>query len=499
MTIYEKFQKLPIDHGAIGLMQRDTQVRHYCTPQNAEIIGWAGVDGIHYCTIPQFGEMIFAVSPMNIGDCVHPIARNFTDLLRMLLYCGDLAALEQCYAWDEEQFNAFLIDCPATGQQQAVLDEIRKEFRLEPMEDAFAYVKKLQSGFDLSQIPYTEDYYDPDMNAAAPVKPSEWKVTYDGGFWPRDGRPGEEIPIGKVFSWGEEIWHIPAAYACGEGMVLDFCVEVAPARVKAWIDKWDLLNEAQRRDTQAVQRQIEQENPLNIDFRPVLDVNGQKMREDRGCGICWIPASCVNGEERNRTENRAFLDHYGLDKSRCWAIQRTSFPWAAEHQPGVRSIALHLEREMTDIPGPCFPTPAVGESIVFTHPITGAVHTLTAQAYQPQEMDASRMPADMMEYPRHYTMLTYTLEPEIPARNYILQDSVPNDEPRFRKQAAACMGIIGGADGPTAILFTRRDLPKPHAACSALHFEPAQTVQWQLLFREKLLADMDVRLVEEST
>ena len=129
--MYQKFKSLHIYHAAIGLEQRDSVVTYYCTPRDAHIIGWAGVDGIHYCTIPEFGKMIFAVSPMNIGDCVHPIARSFEDLLRMLLFCGDMAALEQCYAWDEEEFKAFMIDSPAIEKQKAVLDVIQKEFNLE--------------------------------------------------------------------------------------------------------------------------------------------------------------------------------------------------------------------------------------------------------------------------------------------------------------------------------------------------------------------------------
>ena len=154
MTAYEQFKQLNIDFSVIGMMQRESFDPYFCTPKNADVIGWAGVDGIHYCTIPEFGEMIFAVSPMNFGDYVHPIARNFADLLRMLLFCADMAAIEQCYAWDEEQFKSFLIDYPATEGQKAVLDAIQQEFNLEPMEDAFAYVKKLQAEFDLSQIPY---------------------------------------------------------------------------------------------------------------------------------------------------------------------------------------------------------------------------------------------------------------------------------------------------------------------------------------------------------
>ena len=168
--MYQKFKDLNIDHTAIGLIQPgEAYYRYFCTPRGAEIIGWAGVDGIHYCTIPEFGEMIFAVSPMNVGDYVHPIAENFLDLLRLLLSCGDMAALEQCYAWDEEQFKAFLIDYPITKEQQAILDTLREAFDLEPIEDAFAYVKALQKSFELSKIPYTEDYYDIDMNPAAPV------------------------------------------------------------------------------------------------------------------------------------------------------------------------------------------------------------------------------------------------------------------------------------------------------------------------------------------
>ena len=92
MNTYHKFKQLNIDFSSIGLEQSDADVTYYCTPKGAEIIGWAGVDGIHYCTIPEFGEMIFAVSPMNFGDCVHPIAWNFEDLLRLLLSCTDMAA-----------------------------------------------------------------------------------------------------------------------------------------------------------------------------------------------------------------------------------------------------------------------------------------------------------------------------------------------------------------------------------------------------------------------
>ena len=33
--------------------------------RGASIFGWAGVDGIHFCFVRDFGGMVFSVSPMN--------------------------------------------------------------------------------------------------------------------------------------------------------------------------------------------------------------------------------------------------------------------------------------------------------------------------------------------------------------------------------------------------------------------------------------------------
>ena len=53
--------------------------------------------------------MVFSVSPMNTSpDYVHPVAENFTDFLRLILACGDVAAVEQAWMWNEAQFEAFL-------------------------------------------------------------------------------------------------------------------------------------------------------------------------------------------------------------------------------------------------------------------------------------------------------------------------------------------------------------------------------------------------------
>ncbi len=505
MTAYQKFKNLPIDHSAIGLEQRDADAPYYCTPRDANILGWAGVDGIHYCTIPEFGEMIFAVSPMNFGDCVHPIARNFEDLLRMLLYCADMAALEQCYAWDEEQFKAFLIDCPMTGEQKAVLEVIQKEFDLEPMEDAFAYVKQIQIEFDLSQIPYTEEYYDPDMNPTAPEQESEWKVSFDGGFWGGDGKPGTEVPIGKHFHWGSEKWYIPSVYICDEGLVIDYCMEADPEEVKVFIDKWDLLNESRSHYTREQQEQMEREHPLHVRFYGKVTYNSQPLQSGHSCGVTWLPASCVPEPVRQNDTAKGILTHYGLDEARAWSFHRWSYPWGEADGQELYALSVRMERQWENIAGQHFMTPAVGESITLTHPLTEETYTLTVHEVEQQELPEHAFPDPGMEYPNRFLAMSYSLEPDITGRGFMLQDCADGDKPRQKQRDpnkfepaalahAAAIGVIGGADGPTAIIMGS-NTPKLHAACSSLHFEPVEEVEWRAVFSEKLMEDMEICLI----
>lgn len=501
MTLYEILKSKNIDFDAIGFGQHDTDVSYYCTPRDARILGWAGVDGIHYCTIPEFGEMIFAVSPMNFGDCVHPIARSFEDLLRLLLYCVDMAALEQCFAWDEEQFKAFLIDCPATEKQQAVLDAIRKETGLEPMEDAFRYVKELQAGFDLSKIPYTEDYYDPDMNAAAPQKPAEWKVTFDGNYWGNYGDAGLEIPIGKHFRWDKENWYVPSVYLCAEGIVADYCMEADTALVKAYIDKWDLLHEADHSYTWEQQEQMRQENPLHINFCSCITINGHVLRQNQGCGASWIPESLLPSDTREKAEIYAILEHYGLDKDRAWFFCRNSYRWDENGEQELKSLSVHLERDKEHFTGRHFFTPDAGESILLTHPLTGKTYTLTVHEAESQALSADMFPDDGWEHPTHFVEMQYSLEPDISAQGFLIQDCTQGDASRRNADAshgsfghAAGVSIIGGADGPTVVFMCGRS-DKLHAACSSLYFAPPEKVEWKPVFSEKTEPDLDVLLL----
>ena len=160
-----------------------------------------------------------------------------------------------------------------------------------------------------------------------------------------------------------------------------------------------------------------------------------------------------------------------------------------------------MERQRENIAGQHFTAPAVGESITLTHPLTGEAYTLTVHELEQQELPEYAFRDPDMEYPKHLLAMRYSLEPDITGRGFMVQDCADGDKPRRKAHSteeasvlAAAIGIIGGADGPTAVLVGAH-IPKSHTACSSLHFEPVEEVEWQGVFRGKLMEDLDVCLI----
>ena len=66
----------------------------------------------------------------------------------------------------------------------------------------------------------------------------------------------------------------------------------------------------------------------------------------------------------------------------------------------------------------------------------------------------------------------------------------------FTPAQAAAIGIIGGADGPIAIVCGGSSKEKLHAACSSLHFEPVEgDIEWRVVFNIKNSNEMSLELI----
>lgn len=508
-STYQRFLNKGIDMAPLGIERGIGDTTYFCTPKGSSIIGRAGVDGIHYCFIRGFGEMVFAVSPMNTApDYVHPLSKTFTDFLRLLLACGDAAALEQAWMWDKAQFDNFLKENPATEEQKKTLSEIAEKMNLTAMDQPWEYIKSLQSSFDYSKIRYTEEYYDMDMNPAAEPTAPEWKVYFDGNFWghQRKDRAGKEISIGKQFEWAGHHWMIPAAYACSKGLVIDFCMRVEADEICAFMKKWNLTqeNNSYENFTREQQMELELDNPLCLHFNPRPELNGRELRTSHGCAVTYNP--CLPDEMGIGLEAKWAAEHYGQDTSYGWVICRDAFPWESKRRPEIKTLSLTMEQQPVSIPGPHFTVKAPGDSFRFVHPVNQTEYTITVQELEQQTLPKNSFGSGRRIYPTHFVKMRYTLSPEA-SEKITVSDCDDSDKPlevmppddSFVPSAssdAACIGIIGGADGPTAIVFGAISQGKPCTVCSSLHFEPVeQDITWRITFHEKMYGNIFLALI----
>ncbi len=520
---YQKFLEYQIDLSGLEVIPSSNMEPYFCTPKGAKIFGRAGVDGIHYCFIDGFGDMVFTVSPMSTpGNYVHPVAESFEDFLRLLLACGGAAAVEQAWMWNRGEFDAFLETYPPAPEQQVILDALRDKLSLTPMEDSYGYIRRVQSSFDYGKIFYSKEYYDtvPDEpETQEPPERPEWKVYFENGFGSchrGHDKPGIEISINKTFIWGGRTWHIPAVYSCGKGLVADFCVEIDPAAHRAFVEKWRPWWEGDKPLTPEEEEQQSAENPMTVEFNSRALANGRELRSSSGYGFGWTPMSLrleyEQGEYRQRDWEAIWLmEHYGLDAELGWMFWRQSFPWATKTRPTLNTLTLTLKQEPISVPGPRFTVSGIGDTVPFTHPVTGETHILQVVEYENQEIDLSHLP-DGWEYPNHCAAMSYVVEPELPWESLTVRDCDQGDSPRanVQKQAAiggangtavACsVGIIGGADGPTAIVVGGA-AEKPHAVCSSLHFEPVESVEWRIIFHVNRCEEktIDLNIPREGT
>ena len=77
-SFYQAFLSHHIDLSPFGMDLKASGAPYPCTTKGATILGWAGIDGIHYCRLRGWGEAIFVVDPSNgEADAVHPLALSF--------------------------------------------------------------------------------------------------------------------------------------------------------------------------------------------------------------------------------------------------------------------------------------------------------------------------------------------------------------------------------------------------------------------------------------
>lgn len=313
---------------------------------------------------------------------------------------------------------------------------------------------------------------------------NDWKVFFHNKKYER---PGKEIPVNKSFARGEQTWFVPSAYACRDGLVIDFCVSADNGAVKNFINKW------QRRGnhyTLEEQNEFERENPLNTECRLFAIINGRESRIRQSSLEHYFPFS--ESSDYN-SASPDFLNHYNLNTENCYAFLRAYFPWKTKLKPNIKSLKLRLEELPSALPAEKFTVSKAGEKISLTNPFTNKKHELFITEFIKEEIHT--FDDESYEFPTKCTLTKFTLTPDLPNTEFYLQDTAPNSPVKNKIPNAAAVGIIGGADGPTAIILKSDKSEKGHTAISSLHFDAVDSVQFRAFFVKQDDTKYEVELI----
>lgn len=341
-------------------------------------------------------------------------------------------------------------------------------------------------------------------------KQKKWRVYFDLNA-PREDRrrkrrPGRELPIHQTFSWGGTEWRIPAVYVCAQGLVADFVRRVPAGSIQTFTGRWKLRPDEDRYDfTREERMQLDSENPLTFDFSPTLLLNGRPLHSSDGRGTCWNPLPGCHDPD-----DLLLLQHYSLDPADGWVFWRYNFPWKTKRKPPIRSLAVYMEAVRVSLPGPHITVQREGDSFPFTGP-DGIAHTLTVRKYAHETLPRSIFQDKDFLYPDHCIALGYTVEPPLPRNAFHLADCSEGNRPRRVHKPALCepeqalsatvcvlgtepdlpeetqVGVIGSADGPTAIFVASpQEKARTQMRCdvSSLYFELPETLEWLMVFQK---------------
>ena len=183
----QTFFSLPLDFSLLELEPETgaDPVRYFCTPENAELIGW-GSSGTHFVLLPG-DEAVYCVEPELAGEgtFVLPVGADFREFLSHLLYCKGTSPLAQIFLLDEARFRKLLRDngantWPGCAEDLRRLDVslalLAETFGLQP-QDPFGRVKALQAAFDPSALEFSDEYYDT-LGLENPRHPEEENIIY---------------------------------------------------------------------------------------------------------------------------------------------------------------------------------------------------------------------------------------------------------------------------------------------------------------------------------
>lgn len=326
------------------------------------------------------------------------------------------------------------------------------------------------------------------------------QVYYGTNFWgnPDGEKPLKKIEVNKEYVWDTISGFIPAVYIGDEGICIDLCTRISNDEVQIFYDKWK-----PRLGTDLTEEEYEQadaENPLQVDFHIKVAVNGVHLENDFSCGSSY--SKVIEQERKNNSVEAQLMQEYGCDDNYAWYFKRHQCKW--DGMPAkLESVDITFIAQNRDVKG----TPieiGLGEKdkqYMVIHPVTQENYTIkvcgiTQQEVPEEVFDEMTRRKKEMEFPRHYLMVSYVTEPNLPENEFRLVSAKKGDSPKNTCSDASSVGIIiGHTDGPTSVFIAgKKSRLEERIAASAMYFEPVTKARFQPVFSQKERADMELHM-----
>ena len=515
ISLREKYKKLNLNGTWIGFIQMEENEGDFCTPVGADIIGWTGVDGIHFCLVEGQGDTVFCVNPSAyVGEYVHAVSNSFEDFLRLLITVGSTDVIDQGAFLNEEDFLFYKRENPLAKEQKEIMDCIAQNLNLTPLDDPLKYLKDVHQNNDCSLLEYEDDLYK--VRRPKMILP-EWKVTLDAEYFSMvtDEEAGHEVRVMQEFVWEESKWIVLSYYQFDEGIVIDLAKQVNEQELNTFREKWIDGSEDWSDMPEEMMEQMMSENPTNESFVPSLLINGYGMEWSGSCCVGFTPT--IEEDEANSVEAESIMEHYQLSKENSWQHFRICFRVGDdmismnhldENMTCQKdfSMKLTLSQERKPVSGPHFHNLKQGELRKFVHPFTGDMHVLNVLDVKQERLTEEIYSDEQYLYPRCMTVITYAITPQIERGTYQLRDCSKSEQ-RIRREeviesdlflptmTSSEQVIIGGSDGLTSIFIAAKSSQSGvTSASSSLTFEPKEEIEWRLTFYKKMREDIIITI-----
>ena len=298
-------------------------------------------------------------------------------------------------------------------------------------------------------------------------------VFYNSSLWSKGpGLPGLPQRTNWQFEYAGTKRYIPVIYRFPRGIVFDIITLLNEAHVQAFFEKYETI---EHKLTPLQRRCAEQEHPYQAVPIKEIWINGKRVEN----GYSASSAVSIPWERQNDNLTLVRKAYASILKNTArFACERFCVPYPKTDSKAQKLLRLlrlgrvnSLKLSTHSVPwfSPLdiqFEISAKEDQkvICFKHPVTGITHTLYFQVVDVVEIPLG--PGDNRSFYAARSM--YEIEPALPQGDALQFNSSsqyrePSTGPskhKYTPTAASSIGIIGGADGPTAVFVAGKGKEK---------------------------------------